>query len=305
MSYDQFSASPAISETSGDDGMFQKINESDSTHTPVGGVSETRPRRTNPGKPTQFRKVAALSATLAERELGLPAGAWNRRRLFALRVLTNDFAECGFSKGDFLIIEPGAASVPGRLVVVRAEDALELHRVTRDRRGDIETTDPDGLPFPKHIRRSRIVGTVIGSLEKLPTPKTDGRRLPRANRAASEESVTVAPQLRAANVDVLNGNLARWTVWSSGVKAPAIQRSADRLGKRLRVLASCLEVATESHLYSALVGEVNKVLRAMKRTGGTAASPVLPQLRELLTPMGRGAADLSHALRQAHNAHAA
>jgi hypothetical protein len=285
--------------------MFQKINESDSTHTPVGGVSETRPRRTNSGQPAQFRKVAALSATLAERELGLPAGAWNRRRLFALRVLTSDFAECGFSKGDFLIIEPGAAAVPGRLVVVRAEDALELHRVTRDRRGDIETTAPNGLPFPKHIRRSRIVGTVIGSLEKLPAPKTTGRSLPGANRTKSEDIVTVAPQLRAANVDVLNGNLARWTAWSSGVKAPAISRSADRLGKRLRVLASCLEVASESHLYSALIGEVNKVVRAMKRTGGTPASPALPQLRELLAPIGRGTQKLSNGIRQAHNAHAA
>lgn len=285
--------------------MFQKINESDSTHTPVGGVSETRPRRTNLGKTHQFRKVAALPATLVERELGLPAGAWNRRRLFALRVLTSDFAECGFSKGDFLIIEPGAAAVPGRLVVVRAEDALELHRVTRDRRGDIETTDPDGLPFPKHIRRSRIVGTVIGSLEKLPAAATSKKRLPGANRTKAQESVPVAPQLRAANVDVLNGNLARWTVWSSGVKAPAIRRSADRLGKRLSVLASCLEVATESHLYSALVGEVNKVLRAMKRTGGTPASPTLPQLRELLAPIGRGVAGPSHGRRQAHNAHAA
>ena len=95
-----------------DTGNPGTIHESDSTHTPAGGVSQSKPRRANHGKALQFRKVAALSAALAERELGLPAGAWKRRRLFALRVLTGDLAGCGFARGDFLIIEPGAASVP-------------------------------------------------------------------------------------------------------------------------------------------------------------------------------------------------
>jgi SOS-response transcriptional repressor LexA len=285
--------------------QISQINKSDSTHTPVGGVSGLKPRRTISEKLPQFRKVAALSATLAERELGLPAGAWNRRRLFALRVLSGDLTDCGFSKGDFLIIEPGAASVPGRLIVVRAEDALELRRVARDRRDEVETTAPDGLPFPKRIRRNRIVGTVIGSLAKLPVRKPAGRSLPATNRAKSGPVVTVAPQLRAANADVLGGNLDRWTVWSSGVKNPALRRASDKLSSRLRVLSSCLEVASESQLYTALIGEVNKVLRAMKRTGSTPASPTLPSLRELLPPIGGSLANHPNRDPRAHNAHAA
>ena len=296
------------------DRQSRTINESVSTHTTRGGASCQEPRRTVDNRKTSyFRKVTVFSPAVVERALGLPAGAWQSRRLFALRVRTDDFAASDIPRGSFLVIEPGAAAVPQRLIVVRTEETLELRRVARERRGAIETTDPHGLPFPTLIPRGRIVGTVIGTLAAA----TGKRALKRgddevlhgaAARQAATMASQIAPQLRAANADALGVNLDRWAVWSSGIRNPGLARAAERLGGRLRVLASCLKVASEAHLYEALVSEINKVLQAMRHTGG-AAKREMPALKSLTaadrTPGGRAAGTHSGGTAAAHSARAA
>ena len=85
-----------------------------------------------------------------ERFLGLPSGAWKKRRLFALRVLTDAHDDAGISRGALIVVEPGARATPGRLVLVRRDSDLTIQKVEYDGRGRtvIASAAPGALPFP-------------------------------------------------------------------------------------------------------------------------------------------------------------
>jgi len=135
------------------------------TQSPHHATSDT----SRPG-PQLAPTPVALSARRAERWLDLPPGAWQKRRLFALRVAADRFESLGVRSGDFVIVEPGARERPGQLVVTRQTGTLSIKR--------LPTAIPAGrlpsvleLPFRRSPSKdaARVVGTVLGVIRPTGT----------------------------------------------------------------------------------------------------------------------------------------
>lgn len=246
-------------------------------------VTTTVERRNEGPRPTEireseprpsFKRISAMSAATLEEFLGLPRGAWKKRRLFALRTMTDAHSEAGIPKGSQIVVEPGARTAPGRLVLVKENDGLTVRRIDYDQKGRtvMRPAGPGMLPFPSEGTRKQVMGTIIGV---LPRARVAGRSITSGRRPATnpmptplrrEKAVAEADHQKAAVI--LRRNME---VWSQ--TAGALARTADRaaqarwqtLAGRLRVLASCLEVAHQKTLYGALAEEANRIIVAMKR----------------------------------------
>jgi len=229
-----------------------------------------------------FRRVSALSTSAMERLLGLPVGAWKKRRLFALRVLTDAHAEAGIPRGAQVIVEPGSRATPGRLVLVRRATELTIQKVEYDGRGRtvIASATPGTLPFPDDTGRQTIVGTIIGMLPRARAADRFARRDRRRNASPSAKTrsrqKTVSATEHARHLEVLRRNL---DIWTDARRASHARRSnggsarRHALANRLRVLASCIEVAHQTTLYEALAAEANRIILAMRRELSLADPP--------------------------------
>ncbi len=218
-------------------------------------------------------------AEAAERETGLPKGAWRRRRLFALRVAAPGFPELGVGRGDFLIVEPGQQANCDHLVVVRQDGTLLLRRVIgrgRGRRSILMPPESGTLPLPLPGLPPDVVGTVIGVL---------GKGFSNPGQAHLPVSAATAPTavLRAFNAKRLESNLRQWWVWVGRPSVPSAggpryYRYRQMLGERLRILSSCMERANNRHLHAALLSEANRVIAAMQRDASDNHGPTLLEL---------------------------
>ena len=235
---------------------------------------KTTGTETSGGQPG-FRKAAGISASALEEFLGLPSGAWKKRRLFVLRTMTDAHTDAGIPKGAQIVVEPGARTAPGRLVLIKDGDALTVRRVDYDRNGRtvMRPAAPGMLPFPTEGSRKQVVGTIIGVLPRARVADrtvSSGRRPPKKGPSASKShrQKTIAQADHENATAILHRDMDIWSrayqdiASSPNRGAPARWRA---LAARLRVLSSCLEVAHQKDLYGALAEEANRIISAMRR----------------------------------------
>jgi len=203
---------------------------------------------------------SALSAAQIEQRLGLPVGAAKRRRLFVVTVLRPPSAGGPLRRGDNLIVEPGAQTTPGRVVLCAQEDAMTLGRVRLDVHGRAVVTalDCDGLPLPK-APAPRVLGTVIARL---------------AGRGRRRNARPTAVIARTA---------AATTVRPGGAGAASKVARLAQLNARLATLRRCLNSVGEQRLQRALEIEAARAESAIRREVGNGAR------RQVARPLRRRA----------------
>jgi hypothetical protein len=228
---------------------------------------------TSGGQPG-FRKAVGMSAAALEEFLGLPSGAWKKRRLFVLRTMTDAHADAGIPKGAQIVVEPGARTAPGRLVLIKDGDALTVRRIDYDRNGHtvMRPAAPGMLPFPTEGSRKQVVGTIIGVLPRARVADrtvSSGRRPPKGPSAPKSYRQKAIAQADHENATaILHRNMDIWSRAYQDIAGSPNRGATARwraLAARLRVLASCLEVAHQKNLYGALAEEANRIVSTMRR----------------------------------------
>ena len=245
----------------------------------------------SPASPTLAGSRERLSAARVERLLGLPAGAFKKRRLYALRLLSESLPLLGAVRGDHLIVEPGRRLEDGRMAVVRAGSALTVRRVARDPEGRLilAPADPELLPFPSAAGRQTVVGTVIGTVSGQPrnSRTRDERHGSIHGQSPVQKGLLRAPPARhlgwrSSRLAATGGregpelarrrllsNLEMWRSWQGGTaRRRSPNRYCQRLENRLSTLLLCMEQTGSgdpSGLADALAHEADSVVRDMGR----------------------------------------
>jgi hypothetical protein len=232
--------------------------------------------------PTLAPVPGGLSARRVERWLDLPPGAWQRRRLYALRVRGDSFGQLGLRRGDVLIVEPGSRENPGKILVTRGpEDSLSLRPVPLPAARP-PASMPSVLELPFHPRASsanqRVVGTVIGLLRSTgtgalrPASLCSGLRKPEPRRLRKRRLPEAPSHSREVLPDRdLQETLRRWRRRlaeargeGTGVGRPARSGgSAQRLASSLWTLCDCLEHIHEPRLRAALSEQARAIAEAI------------------------------------------
>jgi len=218
-----------------------------------------------------------LSARRVERWLDLPPGAWQRRRLYALRLKGCAFTALGLRPGDFLIVEPGGREQPGKLVVTRGTDGPSLKRVALPAASSRMPTVLE-LPLRERTSRSYVVGAVLGVLRPTGTGalRPVGQRRPRSDRknAGLQSIAKPAPDATVEESFSLNYLLqmqAEWREWLRVARqlrcgfasAPNSDRW-ERLDASLATLCDCLVRTHSPALRTALAAEAQAVATAIR-----------------------------------------
>lgn len=222
-----------------------------------------------------------LSARRVEDWLHLPAGAWQKRHLYALRIKSEGFAALGLGKGDLVVVEPGGKQQAGSLVVTRGEKGASLRRVPSFRA--THRRMPTVLELPLRERATgeaeHVVGTVIGHLR--PTGTGALRPVPMRAYGHGKRRQPPRPSTGTATVmerhelpaELLERTRAKWTAWLSAARQSAIFGSADeerwdRLDASFLALCDCLSRTHNFELRSALAEEAETILTAIRTEMG-------------------------------------
>lgn len=244
----------------------------------------------NDPTPTLATAPEGLSARRCERWLDLPPGAWQRRRLFALRLTGGNMPSLGLREGDFLIVEPGAKEQPGTIVVTRSGGTCSARRVPSAHHPNGQARIPTVLELPLRERSrphqaAHVIGTVLGHLR----PSPEGvlrpvplvgirRRTPRPGAVRLHEQVAgiVDPRhpakeaLQPGQPDLAEIRRAehRWHHWIEQARSQGLDRERtsrlDRLDHALTALCECLERTRTGPLQSALREEARNLLAALE-----------------------------------------
>lgn len=232
--------------------------------------------------PTLATAPEGLSARRVERWLDLPPGAWQRRRLYALRITGQAFVSIGFRQGDLVIVEPGAREQPASVVVTRSMSGCSLKRIPS--LVPVEHRTEAVLELPLRERRSssqaaHVTGTVIGLLRPTGTGALRAVSLgwgkPRVKRRiGSSRPMPPANEIDArVPASMLTRTLIEWRAWLSTVRsvgnvAPVNMERWNRLGATLATLMNCLDHAHSPALRSALSGEAVAVATDLRNVMG-------------------------------------
>src|SRR5437867_11126649 len=81
------------------------------------------------GRPFQACPVAGA--------IELPAGLWNGRKVFALRVRGTSMIDEGIRDGDYLIVEPRDGFDDGQTVVAEVDGGVTVKRLFREKGGGL------------------------------------------------------------------------------------------------------------------------------------------------------------------------
>jgi repressor LexA len=167
--------------------------------------------------------------------LELPAGMWNGRRIFALRVRGTSMIDEGIRDGDYLIVEPRETADTGQTVVAEVDGGVTVKRLFREKDGRLrlQPANPEMLPLVVGADRVRIVGAVVGVLRRhgfraralsrpRPRPAPDGRTLDLTLRVI-EQSVAEAEVLAAAR---------------AGRRGARLRASSATVRRRTRLIAA-------------------------------------------------------------------
>lgn len=235
--------------------------------------------------PTLASAPEGLSARRVEHWLELPPGAWQRRRLYALRVNGSSFEGLGLRGGDIVVVEPGAHDRPGRLVVTRSARGVSIRRIPVPKPPLVDRRMPTvlELPFtqPQFERNDRVVGAVIGLLRPTgtgalrPVPLS-APRIVRRNRhhdLPPERSLRDAPSTPPADsFGDLHAIRETWHRWmrehrdeccSSAGGRERIERW-ERLDASLHALCDCLDKTHSANLRAALAEQTEAVVAAIR-----------------------------------------
>ncbi len=241
--------------------------------------------------PTLASAPDGLSARRVERWLDLPPGAWQRRRLYALRLRGESFKYLGLRTNDLVIVEPGAREQPGSIAVTRSSSGSSLRKIAQLVPSDRSMPTVLELPLRERNGGERVVGTVIGVLRSTgtgalrPVPaggaRLASRRSHRALRGADSRGTTasgrprsaVVPQDRRAPAPLSEEHLAavqkEWQGWvadrcvGEAFATPAQVERWERLELSLSTLCDCLRKTHSPSLRSALSAEASAVVSAI------------------------------------------
>lgn len=234
--------------------------------------------------PTLATAPEGLSARRVERWLDLPAGAWQKRHLYALRLAGESFSHLGFRPADLVVVEPGAKAQPGSIVVTRSREGLSLKRIASSLRG--EQRLPTVLELPLRERRiasgEHVVGTVVGLLRPTGTGALRpvamaSAKAPARRRRPVSEPVAHLPSVRARLAAAPSARerdprevLSDWRRWCSRGKASGEVAAADlerweRLEARLSVLCDCLSRTHGRELRAALLAQAESTIATIHR----------------------------------------
>lgn len=229
--------------------------------------------------PTLAPAPEGLSARRVERWLDMPPGAWQRRRLFAVRCTGDLFSYIGVRRQDLLVVEPGGRERPGRMLLVRIDGSLSLRRVPLAPEGRDRMESILELPFgpAERTRGERIVGTVLALLRPTgtgalrPVPLDQHRRRARtAGARPVQRPLRSRAESERLEVTHLEATLARWQKWrrSAGDPAEAVIERCARMERGLTTLLGCLVHAHHPRLRSALFEQATTIATAMRREMG-------------------------------------
>lgn len=230
--------------------------------------------------PTLAPAPEGLSARRVERWLDLPPGAWQKRRLYALRLKGQAFSTLGFLVGDIVVVEPGAREQPGRIVVTRGPDGPSLKRISPTVRAGRRMPTVLELPLREKIPtcNERVVGTVIGLLRPtgtgalrpaaLPASRTGTRRPPARSVVAGPVRGSGA-QDEPVSLDRLLQTQSLWRKWLAMVRecergTPEGLEKWERLDASLAALCDCLSRTHSPGLRTALAVEAEAVVSAIR-----------------------------------------
>jgi hypothetical protein len=244
--------------------------------------------------PTLAFAPDGLSARRVERWLDLPTGAWQRRRLYALRLRGESFTWLGLRKGDLVIVEPGGREQPGSIAVTRGTSGTSLRRIAQAVRTERMPTVLE-LPLRERASNERVIGTVIGVLRSTgtgalrPVPAGGFRLASRRNHRASRrndtrssasarprlvDSAELRPEVLPVSEEHLAEVHARWLGWvgehrnSDGAASPGQLERWERLESSLSTLCDCLRKTHSPSLRTALSAEAAAVVSAIRTEMG-------------------------------------
>lgn len=233
--------------------------------------------------PTLATAPEGLSARRVERWLDLPPGAWQRRRLYALRLAGQAFAHLGFRPGDLVVVEPGAKEQPESIVVTRSAQGLSLRRIPPSMHGERRLPTVLELPLKERVlqKGEHVVGTLIGLLRGTGTGalrpvQLKSSRLPiRRHRCATPRPLSSVVSRQATPFEVPLAELREvevlWHRWvaeargSDGVDGtPAQGERWNRLDCSLLTLCECLARTHGPELRRALLGEAQALVETIR-----------------------------------------
>ena len=247
------------------------------------------------GPPSQLPSAHGLEVLL-----GLPAGAWTARRLYALTTRTPAYSALGVRCGDHLVVEPGQRERPGQLVATRGRSGLALRMIddpTRTQREAELGVLPlfSGAELESVGGAARTVGTVLAILRPddvgrlrviqaghhrrqrnqqphpdAPPPKPVGSGPGSINRA------NLPLPERTADFDRVLDGWRRWAEGEADGLGPRTREKTQQLEHKLSTLVGCLHVTHNPRLAEALSVEAAQVVRRLRQSvlGPTRAQKV-------------------------------
>jgi len=199
---------------------------------------------------------APFQAFPVESAIELPAGLWNGRKVFALRVRGTSMLDEGIHDGDYLIVEPRETVENGQTVVADVDGAVTVKRLFREPGGRIrlQPANDEMLPLVVPASRVRIVGGVVGVFRRQgPRPR------PRATPLTRGDGRTLDLTLR-----VIEHSLGDAEALAASRSGRVAARVRD-LVRSLRALRDCYLETETPRLRAALLREAGEIVRRLRR----------------------------------------
>jgi len=194
-----------------------------------------------------------------EEVLELPAGLWNGRRVFALRVRGSSMIDEGIHDGDYLIVEPRETADSGQMVVAEVDGGVTVKRLFTEKDGQIrlQPANPEMLPLVVAATRVRVVGAVVGVFRRQGFRPPATRR-PRAVASAADGR-TLDLTLR-----VIEHHVAEAEALAASRRG-RVRARLHELAQSLRSLRDCYLDTRVPRLREALLREAGDVIRRLRR----------------------------------------
>jgi repressor LexA len=193
--------------------------------------------------------------------IDVPAGTWNGRRVFALRVRGASMIEEGIHDGDYLIVEPRETAEPGQTVVADVDGGVTVKRLYRERDGRIrlQPANAELLPLVVDAARVRVIGAVVGVLRR-PAPPPRARPRPRPGDGRTLDLTLRVIEQSVAHAETL-----------AAARGGRVAARLRELAKGLRSLRDTYLRTTTPRLREALLREAGEIVRRLRRFGAERA----------------------------------